>query len=366
MTLILGQDAKLKDDIDVPSKFYYGVVENWIDPDKRGRVQVRVFGLHTELKSETINEGIKTEDLPWAEIEGSPYGSSMTGLGWWGGVPLNGSYVRLYFRDGKEKQQPVVVGTIRGNPIQKPTGELGFEDPDAKWPRHDRLEIWDMPLHLDHARHQEIGKESYLTIRSELVTDDGTDSIATALGVSDPWSEPTSSGGQPEAHWNYTYEAPPRDWESSEKTERHGSVIEIDSTPEYERIVLYHRSGSYQEITPDGSLQTKVRGNSFFVNTGDEHHYTKGVQYVSINGERHLLISEDSFEDFKSSVKQEIADELEQKIGSKKTVEVPHVIHDTDKHQLDGPSNARKVNNYLICPYSGSAHSTQSKTFCSP
>ena len=49
-------------------KHWIGVVENKEDKEYRGRVQVRIFGVHTEKKErdETTGEGIPTEDLPWA------------------------------------------------------------------------------------------------------------------------------------------------------------------------------------------------------------------------------------------------------------------------------------------------------------
>jgi hypothetical protein len=41
---------------------YRAIVENNVDPEKAGRVQVRIFGLHSPFASET-----PTADLPWAE-----------------------------------------------------------------------------------------------------------------------------------------------------------------------------------------------------------------------------------------------------------------------------------------------------------
>ena len=48
--------------------FYTGICENNNDPMKLGRVQLRVFGLHTENKNGTDPGGnlLATADLPWA------------------------------------------------------------------------------------------------------------------------------------------------------------------------------------------------------------------------------------------------------------------------------------------------------------
>ena len=43
--------------------WFIGVVENRSDPEKMGRVKVRVYGIHT---SNTVD--IPNEDLPWANV----------------------------------------------------------------------------------------------------------------------------------------------------------------------------------------------------------------------------------------------------------------------------------------------------------
>lgn len=50
-------------------KWWIGVVENKIDPERRGRIQVRILGVHPEakhMKNEEAGYGVPTEDLPWA------------------------------------------------------------------------------------------------------------------------------------------------------------------------------------------------------------------------------------------------------------------------------------------------------------
>lgn len=49
--------------------WWIGVVENTDDKERRGRIQVRILGIHTTRtdKSEQEGDGIPTEDLPWAQ-----------------------------------------------------------------------------------------------------------------------------------------------------------------------------------------------------------------------------------------------------------------------------------------------------------
>lgn len=49
-------------------KHWIGVVEDKQDPEYRGRIRVRVFGVHTDKtqRDESAGEGIPTDELPWA------------------------------------------------------------------------------------------------------------------------------------------------------------------------------------------------------------------------------------------------------------------------------------------------------------
>jgi hypothetical protein len=48
-----------------------------------------------------------------------------------------------------------------------------------------------------------------------------------------------------------------------------GHVLELDDTPKAERIHVYHKSGSYVEIFPDGSIITKSMQDSVSVTMND-------------------------------------------------------------------------------------------------
>ena len=53
-------------------------------------------------------------------------------------------------------------------------------------------------------------------------------------------------------------------------TTESGHVLELDDTPQAERIHVYHKSGAYVEIFPDGSIVTKSMKDSVSV-TMDNH-----------------------------------------------------------------------------------------------
>lgn len=85
------------------------------DTEKRGRVQVRVLGIHTNSTDVNIKEGIPIIDLPWAEqcgsLIGGGFGSSGAGLI---SVPENGSHVYVFFLAG-DITAPVYFGTVIGS-----------------------------------------------------------------------------------------------------------------------------------------------------------------------------------------------------------------------------------------------------------
>jgi predicted chitinase len=90
--------------------FYYGVVENRIDPLKLGRCQVRVVGLHTHDKSQ-----LPTDDLPWSVPMQSVTSAAMNGIGSTPVGPVEGTSVVVIFADDNH-QQPIMIGTIGGIP----------------------------------------------------------------------------------------------------------------------------------------------------------------------------------------------------------------------------------------------------------
>ena len=105
--------------------WFVGVVENRNDPAELGRVQVRCLGYHTE--DLTL---IPTADLPWAHVMHPVTDPSMQGLGNTPSFLVEGSWVVGFFRDARDKQQPIIMGTLPGYPEELPDTKLGFNDPN--------------------------------------------------------------------------------------------------------------------------------------------------------------------------------------------------------------------------------------------
>jgi hypothetical protein len=83
--------------------WWMGVVEARNDPLGLGRCKVRIFGWHTDNKSE-----LPTEDLPWA-LPMYPINNSKAFS-----APRLGEWVVGFFMDVASAQAPVMMGVIPG------------------------------------------------------------------------------------------------------------------------------------------------------------------------------------------------------------------------------------------------------------
>lgn len=87
--------------------FYRAIVENNLDPEGYGRVQVRVMGVHDEGSS------VSTSALPWAEVSGGTDFGLVNGVGITSILRV-GTMVWVFFNND-DFNFPVVMGTIKGS-----------------------------------------------------------------------------------------------------------------------------------------------------------------------------------------------------------------------------------------------------------
>jgi hypothetical protein len=86
-------------------RWWWGCVEDRVDPLQKGRVRVRIHGYHSPFQKD-----IPTSALPWAEVvqpatTGTSPQSSPVGI-------VEGLWVFGFFKDGVDCQQPVVIGWL--------------------------------------------------------------------------------------------------------------------------------------------------------------------------------------------------------------------------------------------------------------
>jgi len=94
-----------EDNVTTSSDFWVGVVEdNSSDPYKNGRCRVRIIGLHS-----FDGTALRTEDLPYATLLTAPNVGTRTAS-----VPNLNDWVYGTFIDGKNKQDPLILGVLPG------------------------------------------------------------------------------------------------------------------------------------------------------------------------------------------------------------------------------------------------------------
>ena len=111
--------------------WFQGVVEDRQDPYLIGRVRVRCFGHHTG----DIEE-LPTHDLPWAQVMLPVTSAGISGIGQSPTGLVEGSHVFGFFRDGEDRQEPVVMGSLPGYPVELAQEDKGFYDPNLEFPRY--------------------------------------------------------------------------------------------------------------------------------------------------------------------------------------------------------------------------------------
>lgn len=117
------------------SNFWYGVVEDRMDPLMLGRLRVRIFGIHSPLKVAAETEGSPTEGLLWCYPIQPIYSAAISGIGQSPTGIVEGSHVVGFFRDDF-CQDGIILGTIGGIPQEEANPSLGFNDPNGVYPRY--------------------------------------------------------------------------------------------------------------------------------------------------------------------------------------------------------------------------------------
>jgi len=154
----------------------------------------------------------------------------------------------LFFENGFYTQ-PRYFASIPGIPSVSPDTTLGFNDPDGVYP--DKIGESDF-----NRLARGVSTDTLVTTRNAAREID----IDKADGTT--WDEPSSA-------YNATY---PHNLVISTHG---GSVIEIDSTPDNERLNIYHPSNTFMEIDKDGNVVIKNKKSKYEIVLEDKNIYVK-------------------------------------------------------------------------------------------
>ena len=281
--------------------WFNGVVEDRQDPHKLGRLRVRCVGIHTQNKDE-----LPTEDLPWSQLIHPITSSGISGLGHSPGFIVEGTWVFGYFRDAFSMQEPMVMGTLPGKPSELPVKmdekdenkkwvEKGFYDPNAVYPKY-KDEVDTNRLAVNEPTQPHLGLELRKLTRKTGVATADFDLVAAEDHVglaedenipasdSDTWDQPTIPYAAVYPY-NHVFES------------EGGHIMEIDDTKDKERLFTAHRTGTSQEISPDGTQVNIIKADHYNITTGKRQEIISGQSDITIGGRHKIYINKDGQED---------------------------------------------------------------------
>jgi len=272
--------------------FFIGVIENRDDPQRQGRVQVRAFGVHG------LNDKVPTQALPWATCLVNDLFNQ---------IPDENDFVFGLFIDGRDAQQPIIIGTVPTqyneaiNPETKGWGVI-TEQPELNsratqpenlgQPHLSRLERGE-ELQKTHLHGQKMARVTKVTVADD---PEGGQS----------WDEP-DPGYQAAYPYNRVIQSA-----------RH--IVELDDTPGSERITITNtETQSYVQIGSGGNIVTKATGARFDVTDENQYVHIGGRSYVSIDGDATVYVD---------------GNKTEEITGDLKTI-----VHGNHSHSVGGQSN---------------------------
>ena len=203
------------------TRWFTGEVININDPLQLGRIQVRIYGIHSD--NQIL---IPDEDLPWAQVVVPITQGGTNYLGNNLGVKI-GALVFGVFLDGQNSQLPLVIGSL---------------------PKYEDNE-------LDSLSTNPLARG----IQTKEYTPD-----TTIDAPADPYAT--------EYPLNNVYET------------ASGHVMEFDDTESAERIRIYHKSGTFIEMHPNGDVVTQHKNGWRSVTGNDKIHVTGNLN-IKVDGD---------------------------------------------------------------------------------
>ncbi len=279
--------------------FYKGVVEDNNDPEKLGRVRVRIIGVH--------DVDVPTEDLLWVEVMGSPTLGGTSGIGW-STVPVKGTYVWLFFEEG-HFNHPVVFGTVIGQ--QTEANDVGFSIEEAG----EYIE-------------KRYGESSDINEIARGVITENTVIMKknTTLDESDSYTEVAQL---------------PSVYPHNNVLETHsGHMLELDDTNGAERVQLIDTHGNYSEMKLTEYIDKAVADKVNLIMGNLKEHIVKDVlRNIDGNVTEHIKGNQDLLND--GNIGSEVGGTLTEKVTGEvsQTYDAGHTIKVSADQTLDAGAN---------------------------
>jgi hypothetical protein len=213
--------------------------------------------------------------LPATSAGISGLGMSATGL-------VEGSWVLGYFRDGNERQEMIVLGTLPGYPAELSQAG-GFYDPNAIYPKYkDEPDVNRLAVNNEDKPHLANTLRTATRITGIATADfnafANADGSLAAASDGDTFDQPTIPYNA-EYPYNNVYES------------ESGHLMEYDDTLLNERIHQRHRTGTSYEIDASGNKVEIIKGESYRLLSNKEQVQIQGQSDITIDGRHKLFIN---------------------------------------------------------------------------
>ena len=304
--------------------WFTGVVEDRGDPQKAGRVRVRALGHHTS--NTTI---LPTSDLPWAHTMLPSTAAGISGLGSSATGLVEGSWVLGYFRDGNDRQEPIVLGTLPGYPSEL-SQSGGFYDPNAIYPKYkDEPDTNRLAVANEDKEHLSLTLRKATRITGISTADfdpfKAADNSQVEGSASDTFDQPTIPYAAVYP-FNNVYES------------ESGHIREYDDTSGAERIHERHRTGTSYEIAADGSKVEIIKGESYRLLSNKEQVQIQGQSDITIDGRHKLFINKSQTTDNHYDIQ----------IGRGASINIQVDSGDVNIHTIEGKINMNAGGDYNL------------------
>lgn len=172
---------------------------------------------------------------------------------------------------GAEKTSPNTATNYAGALNNPKMGfPLPYGDPNNKYPLCDYVDRQDTNKL---ATNNDSMEPTYITEK----TNGRVQNVLTANGANSNWAEPPSA-------YNARYPF------NKVKESEAGHIIEIDDTPNAERLHIYHKTGTFIEIDKNGTVNYKIVGDNYEIYNRNNKIYIKGNSDITVDGAQTLLV----------------------------------------------------------------------------
>ena len=249
---------------------YRGVVEDNSDPDKRGRVQVRVWGVHSEDK--TL---LPVTSLPWAEAATDLLQGGVAGKGRFV-LPLIGSQVWVFFENG-DHMAPIYFASCSNYQT----------DPNYGMDPAQGFHAGSEPSVVNEADWNRLARDNDDVTSISTRSAGRTTDVSIAGGGS--WDEPSV-----ESYTNY----PNRNVLISLKS---GFMVFAEDTSAGNHSFLWHPTNSYIDISSVGDRTDKIYRDQYSLIGRNFYQYIINNISRTIAGNEQKLIQGDSIQEVKGT-----------------------------------------------------------------